>query len=71
MQTKLQTLAQELVKCRGALQELEEKYKAEREPYEQAKQVIQERPLATMAKNEVLSTRYEDFTISRKNLLGR
>jgi len=33
MQPKLQDLAKQLIDCRGKLQELEERQKAEREPY--------------------------------------
>jgi hypothetical protein len=66
MQPTLEQLAKELIECRGKLQELEERQKTEREPYEQAKAVIQEKLLACMAKANTLSTRFEDFTISRK-----
>jgi hypothetical protein len=66
MQTKLQQLAKELIECRGKLQELEERQKAEREPYELANQEIRSQLLKIMDKSGVLSTRYEDFAISRK-----
>jgi hypothetical protein len=49
MQTSIQDLAKQLVECRGALQELEQRQKAEREPYEQAKAVIQEKLLNQLA----------------------
>ena len=66
MQTKLQDLAQQLIECRGTLQELEERQRAEREPYEQANQVIREKLLDIMSKASLISTKYEDFAISRK-----
>jgi hypothetical protein len=66
MQTKLQQLAKELIECRGKLQELEERQRAEREPYELANQEIRSQLLGIMNKSGVLSTRYEDFAISRK-----
>lgn len=66
MSIKLQQLAQELVKARGMLQELDNEYKAKAQPIEEAKKVIQEKLLAEMAKAKTLSTRFEDFTIIRK-----
>lgn len=66
MQPSIENLAKQLIECRGALQELEERQKAEREPYEQAKQAISEKLMAGMAEAKTLSTRFEDFTISRK-----
>ncbi len=66
MSTKLQALAQELVRARGMLQELDSEYKAKALPIEEAKKVIQEKLLAEMAKTATLSTKYEDLTISRK-----
>jgi hypothetical protein len=66
MQPTIQQLAAELVDCRGKLQELEERQKAERKPYEEAKQFISEKLIEKMAKTKTLSTRFEDFTISRK-----
>src|SRR5437899_1845431 len=64
--SKLQSLAQELVRARNMLQELDSEYKAKAQPIEEAKKVIQEKLLAEMAKAKTLSTRFEDFTISRK-----
>jgi hypothetical protein len=48
------------------LQELDNEYKAKKEPVEQAKIVIQDKLLAEMTKAETLSTRFEDFTITRR-----
>jgi hypothetical protein len=53
MSTKLQQLAQELVRERGMLQELDNEYKAKKEPIGQAKQGIQEQLLKQMAKAEL------------------
>jgi hypothetical protein len=64
--SKLQSLAQDLVRARNMLQELDNEYKAKAQPIEEAKKVIQEKLLAEMAKAKTLSTRFEDFTISRK-----
>ena len=66
MTTRLQQLAQELVRARVMLQELDNEYKAKKEPVEQAKIVIQDKLLAEMTKAETLSTRFEDFTITRR-----
>lgn len=66
MQPTIEQLAKELIECRGKLQELEERHKADALPYEQAKAVISEKLLEKMAKAKTLSTRFEDFTISRK-----
>lgn len=66
MSTKMQSLAKDLVRAREMLQGLDNEYKAKKEPVEQAKLAIQEQLLKEMSKAEVLSTRYEDFTISRK-----
>jgi hypothetical protein len=48
------------------LQDLDNEYKAKVQPIEEAKKVIQDKLLAEMAKAKTLSTRFEDFTISRK-----
>jgi hypothetical protein len=48
------------------LQELDSEYKAKKEPIEQAKAAIQEKLLDCMSKAGVLSTKFEDFAISRK-----
>ena len=66
MQTTLEQLAKELIDCRGKLQEFELRQKADHEPYEQAKLVIQEKLLEKMTKQNTLSTCYKDFTISQK-----
>jgi hypothetical protein len=64
--SKLQSLAQDLVRARNMLQELDNEHKAKAQPIEEAKKVIQEKLLAEMVKAKTLSTRFEDFTISRK-----
>jgi hypothetical protein len=64
--SKLNSLAQDLIRARTMLQDLDNEYKAKVQPIEEAKKVIQDKLLAEMAKAKTLSTRFEDFTISRK-----
>lgn len=59
-------LAKELVEVRAKLNEFEDAYKQECQPYLEAKAAIQTQLLESMREQELLSTRYEDFTVVRK-----
>ena len=62
----LDELAKQRIEAKGKLEELEERHKAEREPYQQAIQAINESLLKEMTKAKQFTVGYEGFTISRK-----
>lgn len=62
----VQQLTRELLECREKLKELDDAYREQKQPYEQAKEAIATALLEVMRKEGKLSERYEDFTIVRK-----